>query len=445
MIRRIAVVGSGPAGFYAAEALLGNEPPFEVDLFEALPAPFGLVRYGVAPDHAKIKQVERVYERIAASPGFRFFGHVTLGRDIALDDLRARYDAVLLATGCASSRRLEIPGEDLEGSLAATDFVAWYNAHPSGRTLRPRLDVERAAVVGVGNVAVDVARILTRSPDELAKTDIDDDALAALRTSKVREVTMIGRRGPVQAAFALKEVKELAELSGVTFTVDPVGFELPRSVPEERERRNLIEFLQAHVGKSPAPGHRLIRLRFAASPVEVVGEGGKVGALRIVRNHVDDDGTAVPTNHFEYLNVGLVIRAVGYRGLPVPGVPTETRNGTIPNEAGRVLDATGGAPVGGLYVAGWAKRGPSGLVGTNRADARETVATLVADLDGLKPKGVPGPEIDAWLTARGVRVVRWEDWQRIDAREQALGAALGRPRRKLATVAALLEAAAIPS
>lgn len=443
MTRRVAVVGAGPAGFYAAEALLAAA--VEVDLYEALPAPFGLVRYGVAPDHAKIKQVERVYERIAATPGFRFLGHVALGSDVALDELRRRYDAVIVSIGCPSSRRLDIAGEDLHGSMAATDLVAWYNGHPSGRDLRPRLDVSRAVVVGVGNVAVDVARILVRSPDELATTDIDADALAALRASSIREVTILGRRGPAQAAFALKEVKELAELAGVTFTVDPIGFELPAILPEERERKALIEFLSAHLNAPIRAGDRVVRLRLAASPAEIVGEDGQVGGLRIVRNHVEADGSLVPTRVFDHLDAGLVVRAVGYRGVPPVGVPFDPRTGCIPNDGGRVLDAPGGAPVRGVYAAGWVKRGPSGLVGTNRACARETVTALVADLDGAAAVAQPPAEVDAWLAERGLRPVTWDDWRRIDAREQALGAAEGRPRRKLSTVDALLEAAAAPA
>ncbi len=440
MTRRVAVIGAGPAGYYAAEALLAAAA--EVDLYEALPAPFGLVRYGVAPDHAKIKQVERVYERIATTPGFRFLGNIALGRDVVLDDLRSRYDAVILSIGCPSSRCLGIPGEDLYGSIAATDFVAWYNGHPAGRGVAPRLDVPKAVVVGVGNVAVDCARMLVRSPDELARTDIDPDALALLRASAVREVTILGRRGPVQAAFALKEVKELAELDGVTFTVDPVGFALPAVLPEERERRGLLDFLSAHL-EAPVPaGHRVVRLRLAASPVEIIGEDGKVSGLRIVRNHVEADGSLVPTRVFDHLDAGLVVRAVGYRGVPPPGVPVDPATGCIPNTAGRVLDAPDGSVLSGVYAAGWAKRGPSGLVGTNRACARETVDALLADLGDQAPRAVAASDIDDWLAAQGSDVVDWAAWQRIDAREQALGAAEGRPRRKLATTDDLLAAAA---
>jgi ferredoxin--NADP+ reductase len=284
--------------------------------------------------------------------------------------------------------------------------------------------------------------MLVRSPAELARTDIDPDALASLRASHIREVTILGRRGPAQAAFALKEVKELAELDGVTFTVDRVGFELPAVLPEERERRGLLDFLAAHVDAPIPDGHRIVRLRLAASPAEISGENGQVGSLRIVRNHVEADGSLVPTRVFDHLDAGLVVRAVGYRGVPPPGVPADPATGCIPNVAGRVLDAPGGTVLPGVYAAGWAKRGPSGLVGTNRACARETVEALLADVGGGPTQSASVADVDHWLAAQGCRVVDWAAWQRIDAREQALGAAEDRPRHKLATVADLLAAAA---
>lgn len=443
---RVAVVGSGPAGFYTAEHLQRHAVVCEIDMFDRLPTPYGLVRGGVAPDHEKIKSVTKVYERIASRPGFRFFGGVTLGRDITDDDLARHYHAVVLSVGAPIDRRMGIPGEDLAGSLSATDFVAWYNAHPEYRDLAVDLSTTHAVVVGNGNVAVDVARILVTSVDALARTDIADHALERLRTSRVRVVTMLGRRGPAQAAFTPKEIRELGELEGVTLRVDPEDLELDErsaaTLGEDGER--VMNALASVAGRSPGPGDRIIELRFLTSPTELRGRGGKVTEVGVVANElVDQDGTlrARATGRVGTLKAGLVLRAVGYRGAPIEGYPFDEQAGVIPNAAGRILAAPGGAPLPGRYVAGWIKRGPQGVIGTNKADAGETVAALLEDLAAGRlpvPANPAADAAEATIRDRAGLVVTWDDWQVIDRSERSAGEAAGRPRRKFPSVAEML-------
>lgn len=447
----VAVVGAGPSGFYAAEALLAAaDLPLRIDLFDRLPTPYGLVRGGVAPDHQKIKSVVATYEKTARDPRLRFFGALHLGTDLAAADLAARYDAVIYAVGCESDRHLGIPGEDLDGSYSATEFVGWYNGHPDYRDRTFDLSHEGVAVVGVGNVAVDVARILARNVDELAATDTPDYALAALRASRVRTVWLLGRRGPAEAAYSKPEIKELGELAGCDLVIDPEEAKVEAvSEPELADSavRKKVEVVQEHAPRGEGTQERKIRLRFRVSPVEILGEDGRVAALRIERNRLVADPRggvkAVGTGEFETLPVGLVLRSVGYRGIPIPGVPFDERSGHIPHEAGRVVPAPGDAPLPGRYVVGWAKRGPSGLIGTNRADSAATVQSLLEDLAaGLLPAAAdPSPEATPRLLAeRGLPEVTFADWQRLDALEKENGAKAGKIREKYTRVEEMLAA-----
>jgi len=448
---RVAVVGAGPSGFYTAAALLARkELTVSIDLIDRLPAPYGLVRYGVAPDHAKIKEVARVFERLALDPRVRYLGNVEFGRDLSLADLERHYDQIVFAVGGQSDRRLGVAGEDLAGSHSSTAFVAWYSCHPDFLDLPVDLGVEGAAVVGVGNVAMDVARVLARDPDELATTDISDDALAALRTSRIRDVHVLARRGPVQAKCSPAELKEIAELAGVDLLVDPAELELDAGSAAELEgdlqaQKNLA-LLREIAERGPTGAERRIHFRFLVSPVEILGGHGRVTAIRLERNRLEPRGDGLAargTGVFETLPVGLVVRAVGYRSLPIADVPFDDRAGVIPNEAGRVLDRPGGTRRPRLYVAGWVKRGPSGLIGSNKPDGAETAAKMVEDL-GAMP-GAPEPEpaaVDELLAERGAHPVDFAGWQRLDRLERERGAAAGRPRVKLARIEDMLAALA---
>jgi ferredoxin--NADP+ reductase len=445
---RVAVVGSGPAGFYAAGALLASDdPPVEVDLLDRLPTPWGLVRLGVAPDHPNIKAVSRAFEKIAREEGFRFFGNVEIGRDVTHDELAARYHAVVYAFGAQTDRRLGIPGEDLPGSWPATAFVAWYNGHPDFQDLEFDLSHERAVVIGNGNVALDVARMLALTPEELAPTDTTDPAIEAINGAGIEEILVIGRRGPVQAAWTPVEVGELGDLAGADVIVDPADMELDDASTAELEtapptvRRN-IEHLRAYAERAPEGKPRTIRLRFFRSPVAILGEE-KVEGIELVRNELVD-GRAVATDEHETVECGIVFRSVGYRGVALVGVPFDEATGTLPNDRGRVLDGSG-ARVPGVYAAGWIKRGPSGVIGTNKKDATETVDLLLEDARaGLLPSPTAG-SLDELLAERGLACVLYAGWEAIDAQEKGLGEPLGRPRVKLCTWDALLEAAAAPA
>ena len=446
---RVAVVGSGPAGFYAAGALLGADPPAEVDLIERLPTPWGLVRLGVAPDHPKIKSVSKAFERIAERPGFRFLGNVEVGRDLRHEDLLELYDAVVYCVGAQSDRHMGIAGEDLPGSWPATEFVAWYNGHPDHQHLQFDLSGERAVVIGNGNVAVDVARMLALTPEELAPTDTTDAAIEAISDSGIREIVMVGRRGPVQAAFTNPELLELGELAGADVIVDPADLELdPASAAalegDTNAERNL-EVLREYAARKPEGKPKRLVLRFLRSPVALEGDG-RVEAVELVRNRLEPDGRgglrAVATGEHETLTAGIVFRSVGYRGVALPGVPFDEERATIRNAGGRVLDEQG-APVPGVYAAGWIKRGPSGVIGTNKKDATETVGLLLEDdREGRLPRaGKTASDVDALLDARGIRRVVHAGWSSIDATERAAGEKLGRPRVKLCTWDELLACA----
>jgi ferredoxin/flavodoxin---NADP+ reductase len=437
---RIAVVGSGPAGFYAADCLLSAD--VHVDLLERLPTPWGLVRLGVAPDHPELKTASRVFEKTAAKPGFRFVGNVEVGRDVTHAELTRLYDAVVYTVGAQTDRRLGIPGEDLPGSWAATEFVAWYNGHPDYQHLEFDLSNERAVVVGNGNVAIDVARLLARTQDELAPTDVTDRSAAAIVASGISEIVMLGRRGPAQAAFTPPELKELGELGGADVIVDPADLELdPASeaaleADRARARRN-VDILREFAAREPEGKPKRLALRFCVSPVQILGEG-KVEAIEVVRNELvaGDDGAirAVPTDEVEVIPCGIVLRSVGYRGIALPGVPFDEGRGVIPNVEGRVAGELG------VYVAGWIKRGPSGVIGTNKKDAAETCDRLLEDAAaGLLQSD--GGELETLLRERRVKFVEYAGWEAIDRHERGLGEPHGRPRIKLTSWDELLEKA----
>jgi ferredoxin/flavodoxin---NADP+ reductase len=430
---RVAVVGSGPAGFYAAGTLLAADPPAEVDLIERLPTPWGLVRLGVAPDHPKLKTVSRAFERIAAQPGFRFLGNVEVGRDLHHEDLLRLYDAVIYAVGAQTDRRLGIPGEDLPGSWAATEFVAWYNGHPDYQHVEFDLAVERAVVIGNGNVALDIARMLALTQEELAPTDATDASIAAIAGSPIREIVVVGRRGPAQAAFTTPELQEMGELAGADVVVDPADLEgaEPRGTNAERN----LAVLQALAARTPEGKQRRVVFRFFHSPVAILGRE-RVEGVELVRNELDANDRAVATDAHETLPCGLVFRSVGYHGVELPGVTFDGGTGTIPNDGGRIE--------AGVYCAGWIKRGPTGVIGTNKKDAAETVELLLEDAAAgrLEPKpDAAAAAVDELLAERGVPVVEYAGWTAIDDVERAAGEKSGRPRVKLCSWDELLAAA----
>jgi len=445
---RVAVIGSGPSAFYTAEALFKTQENVQVDMFDRLPVPFGLVRGGVAPDHQKIKSVIKVYDKIAATPGFRFFGNVMLGRDIQVEDLTARYDQVVYAFGCESDNKRGVAGEDLAGVHSATEFVGWYNGHPDHRHRTFDLaNSKRVALVGNGNVAMDVARVLLQSPDRIAPTDIADYALEALRTNTVEEVVLLGRRGPAQAAFSPKEIAEIDELDGVDVVVRPDEAQLDALSADwlekegARSQHRNVEFLTAAAAKGEGDNPRKLSCRFLVSPTEINGADGKVRSIRVENMQLQADATGTPRpkpkGTFEDLPADLVFKAIGYRGVPVPGVPFDERKGIVPNAGGRVLEAVDGAVVPNQYVAGWCKRGPTGLIGTNSADAKATVAAMAEDRasGGASPNG---GDIADRLGELGIDAVSWADWQRLDAWEIAEGKKRGKLRHKLSSVDEML-------
>jgi ferredoxin--NADP+ reductase len=462
---RIAVIGSGPAGFYTAGHLLkaGGER-LEVDMIERLPTPWGLVRSGVAPDHPKIKSVTRVYEKTAAHPRFRFFGNVTFGVHVSREELLERYHAIVYATGSPSDRPLGIEGEGLPGSHAATEFVGWYNGHPDHTDLEvDLLSAERAVVIGNGNVALDVARMLVLAPAELAPTDTADHALEILADSRVSEVVVVGRRGPAQAAFTNPELLELGELADADVIVHPEELERALAVPdaaaeEDVTSRRNVEILREYAERKPAGHSKRIVLRFLLSPTALsADEDGRVATVELVRNELvaTPDGRlrAEASEEQETIEAGLVFRAIGYRGIALPGVPFDERSAVIPNEAGRVLDPDARAPLAGEYVVGWIKRGPSGVIGTNKRDAQETVDALLFDLglsdgaNGAAPVRHAPPTPDAveteqLLRARQPDLITYAGWEAIDRHERALGEPTGRPRVKLTRIDELLRVAA---
>jgi ferredoxin--NADP+ reductase len=452
---RVAVIGSGPTAFYATDHLFKQVGlAVEVDMFDRVPTPFGLVRGGVAPDHQKIKTVTKAYTQTAAKPRFRFYGNVEFGEHLKLADLKEHYHAILYASGAQTDRRMGIPGEDLQGSHPATEFVAWYNGHPDYRHLQFDLTPERAAVVGIGNVAIDVARILCRTVDELRTTDIADYALEALSKSHVKEVYLLGRRGPAQAAFTPPEIKEVGEMADADVVVlpeeaqlDPLSQAAVASASDRSVLKN-VEILQGYAVRKPTGKSRRLTVRFLVSPVELIGDAaGRVVKMRLVKNRLVASETgslsAKATDQFEELPVGLVFRSVGYRGVPLPDVPFHEKWGVILNEKGRVIDPESKQPFVGQYTAGWIKRGPSGVIGTNKPDAVETVNCMLEDLAQDKLLQPSQPEsrcVEDLVRARQPQFFTFADWLKLDEMEVARGQAQGRPRVKFTSVEEMLAA-----
>ena len=442
--KRVAIVGAGPAGAYAAGQLRASRARPDVDIFERLPTPWGLLRAGVAPDHQEIKALAHTFTAEVIDRGCRFFGGVEIGTDIGHSELMRHYHAVIYACGARSDKNLGIPGEQLPGSLPATDFVGWYNGHPDLRALAPDLSVKRAVIIGNGNVAADVARILTRSLDELERTDLADHALEALHSSAIEEVVVLGRRGPAQAAFTSAELRELGHLDGVDLRVSPEEAQLDAVSAEWLDtegtftaRRN-VKLLREFAQREPLAGAaRRIVLRFLRSPV-AIGGTDRVESIEIARNELyrDESGAirARTTDDTETIECGLVLRSVGYRAVPLPDVPFDERNFILPNDRGRVLDPGTGKALPGVYATGWIKRGPTGILGTNKRDAQETVERLLEDIDALPDPPEPDPLTPA-------DAVTFDGWRAIDDTETTAGEPQGRPRVKLTTVDELRAAA----
>jgi ferredoxin--NADP+ reductase len=448
----VAIVGAGPSGYFAAASLLkfadesvtGDGPDVRLDMLEMLPTPWGLVRSGVAPDHPKIKSVSNVFEKTASDQRFRFFGNIAVGEHVQAAELAERYDAVIYAVGAQSDRPLGIPGEDLPGSVAAVDFVGWYNAHPHFAHMEPDISSGRAVVIGNGNVAIDVARSLVTDPVVLALTDIANHALDALHARGVSEVVIAGRRGPLQSAFTTLELRELGELEGVDVIVDPA--DLATITDEDAAAAGKvavanIKVLREYSTREHRPGHRRIVFRFHTSPIEITGDE-RVEGIVLGRNELvtDEHGHAVAndTGEREHLPAQLVVRAVGYRGVQLPGLPFDERAGTIPHEEGRIAGRAH------EYVTGWIKRGPSGVIGTNKKDSQDTVTTLLADLSAATLREVGEDHEDAlvrWLLECQPLVITDDHWQAINAHEQSAGEPHGRPRAKVVSVAELLRIA----
>ncbi len=449
---RVAIVGSGPSAFYAAEHLQKQaDSEIEIDMFERLPTPFGLVRGGVAPDHPKIKSVTRVYDRTASHPNFRFYGNVTFGDDITHDDLIQHYHIIIYAVGAQTDQQMDIPGEDLVGSHAATEFVGWYNGHPDYRDLKFDLSQESVAVIGNGNVAMDVIRILARTQDELYETDIAQHALDALSQSRIKTIYLLGRRGPIQAKFTTPELKELAELDDANVIIHPEEIELDPLSREyllksgdrmaEHNHQLLKQYTQNGTGKKS----KQIVIRFLVSPAALIGKE-RVEAIKLAKNelypHDSGELRARATGDYETIPVGLVFRSIGYHGVSLPGVPFDGWNGVIPNEQGRIIGKNR-MPVVGEYVTGWIKRGPTGIIGTNKPDAYETVQHVLKDIErgmALHPHAPSRAAIENLLAARGIRYVSYADWQTLDRLEIERGEAVGRPRRKFTRVEDMLSA-----
>lgn len=440
---RVAIIGSGPSGFYAAEPLLKGDTHCIVDMYDRLPTPFGLVRGGVAPDHPKIRTVTRVYEKTAAREGFTFLGNVMIGRDLSIEELRQHYDAVIFTCGAETDRKMGIPGEDLPGSYTATSFVGWYNGHPDYRDLEFDLSQESAAIIGVGNVAMDVARILAKTTEELKETDIAAHALEALSKSKIKTIYVIGRRGAAQVKYTLPEIKEMGELENCNPIIDASELELNEASQaelEEGQTKRIFEVMTEFSQRQPdSAKSKNMHFKFLLSPVEIQGDT-HADKLVLEKNILEGEAgkqRAKGTGEKITLDCGLVFRSIGYRGIPIPGVPFHEQWGVFPNEAGRITD--NGVVVEGLYVAGWIKRGPSGVIGTNKPDAVETVNNLLEDMPKLTPCSTPdSAAVLRLLKERGVRVITWDDWGKIDKAETEKGQASGKPRERITRIAEML-------
>ncbi len=439
---RVAIVGTGPSGMYAADALFKSEFAVVVDAFDRLPTPYGLLRGGVAPDHQRMKSVGAYYDRVASNPGFSFYGNVTIGRDITLDELHECYDAIILSYGAETDRSLGIEGESLPGSYAATEFVGWYNGHPDYQSREFDLSQKTAVIIGQGNVAVDVTRILAKTPQELSTSDITAHALSVLTHSKIQDIYLVGRRGPVQAAFTQLEIEELGKLdfcdvvvNSQDLVLNPASeLELAQSSKAQKNYQVLKEFSERSLTGKP----KRIHLVFFRTPVSIYGQN-HVESISFGVNRLEGvagSQKAVLTDERDVLSTGLVFRSVGYQGCPLPGAPFDTKKCIVPNDKGQVLDENG-QPVSGLFVTGWIKRGPSGVLGTNKGDSAETVATLLSQLATLPPCSTPTSDALSCLFERH-SVVSFDDWKKIDDHEKQLGSSLGKPREKLRSIDEML-------
>ncbi len=443
---RLAIVGAGPAGIYAADLLIKAERDFDIsiDLFDLLPAPYGLVRYGVAPDHPRIKGIIRALYEVLDRGDIRFFGNVKYGSDVTLEELKKHYHAVIFATGAIKDAELNIPGVGLEGSFGAADFVNWYDAHPDF----PRtwdLSAKEIAVIGNGNVALDVARILAKQPLDLLATDIPDNVYQGLLKSNATDVHVFGRRGPAQVKFTPLELREACHINGVDTIVYEEDFKYDAgsqlAIDSNNQTRVMVNTLESLRGVEPTGANKRLHLHFFSAPDEILGEGGKVSAIKIERTELDGNGGVAGTAEFREYPVQAVYRAVGYFGSELPEIPFDAKYGVITNQAGRVLDEAGNA-IPGVYATGWIKRGPVGLIGHTKADAMETIACILADQNSWwKPTEPEEQSVDQMLSDRGVKFIGWPEWLKIDATEKALGEAQSRERVKLVERQDFLDAA----
>ncbi len=444
---RVAIIGSGPSGFYAAESLLKNDTIVaEIDMFEYLPTPFGLVRAGVAPDHQQIKSVAKIYDKIASMENFRFWGNVQFGSDLSREELLDTFDTIIYAIGAQSDRSMGVSGEDKKGSHSATEFVAWYNGHPDYKDAQFDLSQEKVAIVGMGNVALDIARVLALTPDEIAKTDIPHHVQEQLKASKVREINLIARRGPLQAAFTNTGTKEIPDLEGAVAIVDPEELTLENNTAQtltdsgDKKMVQNFQFLESISSNEIDPSKRVIRFMFRKSPQEIVG-GDSVTGITMVTNELftDDEGRIhhTMTEDLETLDCGLVFRSVGYKVRPVDGIQYDAKRGTVANVEGRVIDADSGETVRGEYVVGWAKRGASGVIGTNKPDSIATVEKLLEDLPQWSGDELVKPQaqtIKELLDGKNIHYVPFEDWKIIEKIEHEEGKAREKPREKFVTI-----------
>ena len=441
----VAIIGSGPSGYYAAQSLFGSEKKINITMFDRLPTPYGLVRGGVAPDHQKIKNVIRVYEKISISPGFQFIGNVLVGKDISIDDLRNNFHATIFACGAETDRKLGIPGEDLQGSHTATAFVGWYNGHPDYRDLSFDLSQEIAVVVGQGNVAADVSRILSKTADELKQTDIADHALQQLAESKIKEIHVIGRRGPVQAKFTPEELKEFGELEGCNPVVDSSSLQLNEASQKELEspegRTNVknFEVFKDFANRDLTKKNRSCFFRFLEGPIELMGTERLEGILLAKNSLIGDPfkQRAEKTGETVEQKCGILFRSIGYNGIPIEGVPFDEKEGIFPNDKGRLLD--NGSVVNGVYVTGWIKRGPSGIIGTNKPDSVETVNCLLEDIEKIDGEKSGNSGIMKILSEKQIRSVNYDGWKKIDEAEVKRGEPKGKPREKFTRIEEMLD------